>query len=82
MSLELGFEVSDAQPIPNVTVLFLLPPDLDVELSATSPAACPPACSHAFCHDDNGLTLGTVSQPQLNVFLYKSCCGHGVSSQQ
>ena len=27
-------------------------------------------------------TSETVSQLQLNVFLYKSCCGHGVSSQQ
>jgi hypothetical protein len=24
----------------------------------------------------------TVSQPLLNAFLYKSCLGHGVSSQQ
>ena len=28
--------------------------------------------------DDNGLNLLTVHKPpKLNVFLYKSCCGHG-----
>jgi hypothetical protein len=27
-------------------------------------------------------TSETVSQPQLNVFLYKHCFGHGVSPQQ
>jgi hypothetical protein len=27
-------------------------------------------------------TFQTVSQPQLNVVLYKSCLGHGVSSQK
>ena len=27
-------------------------------------------------------TSETVSQPWLDVFLYKSCLGHGVSSQQ
>ena len=25
---------------------------------------------------------GTASQPQLNVYLYKNCFGHGISSQQ
>lgn len=29
-----------------------------------------------------GKTSETVSQPHLNVFIYKSCIGHGVSSQQ
>jgi hypothetical protein len=27
-------------------------------------------------------TPDTVSQPSLNIFFYKSCFGHGVSSQQ
>jgi hypothetical protein len=27
-------------------------------------------------------TSGTVSQPQLNIVLYESCLGHGISSQQ
>ena len=31
---------------------FLLPSDLDLELSATSPATCLPACQHAPHHDD------------------------------
>jgi hypothetical protein len=36
---------------------FLLTADQDVELSAPSPAPCLPACCHASCHDDNGLSL-------------------------
>jgi hypothetical protein len=46
-------------------MLFLLPVDPDVELSATSPALCLSACHacrHASHHDDNGLNLLTVSQ--------------------
>ena len=69
----MGFEVSEAQPL-----LFLMPVDQNVELSSTSSAPCLLA-SH---HDGNGLNLWTVSQPQLNVVLYKSCSGHGVCSQQ
>jgi hypothetical protein len=38
------------------------------------------ALSEEVCHlDSNTLPL---SQSQLNVFLYKSCLGHDVSSQQ
>jgi hypothetical protein len=44
--------------------------DQDIELSAPPVTHLP-----ARCHE-------TVSQLQLNVFLYKSCHGHGVSSQQ
>ena len=51
----------------------LLPVDQDVELSAP-PAPC-------FLPDNNGVTLSTVSLPQLNVFLDKHCHGHGVSLQ-
>jgi hypothetical protein len=54
--------------------------DSDAELLATSAASCLPSCGHAPCHDDNGLTSETVSPRQLNAFLCKSCCGHGVSS--
>jgi hypothetical protein len=43
MSLGVGFEVSEAQARPNVT-LFLLPADPDVELSAPFPAHCLPVC--------------------------------------
>jgi hypothetical protein len=39
-------------------------------------------CHHASYHDDNGQNFWTVSQSQLNVFLYESCCGHGVSLQK
>jgi hypothetical protein len=63
------------------TISSWLPLDQDVELSALL-ASCVPACCQASCHDDNGLNLWTVSQPRLNVCLYKSCHGHGVSSQQ
>ena len=62
--------------------VFPMPVDPDVELSATSPAPCLPTYHHAPHHDNNGLSSETISQPQFNVFLYKSCCGHGVSSQQ
>jgi hypothetical protein len=51
--------------------LLLLPVDQDVEISVPSPTPCLPACCHASCHDDSGLTSETVSQPQLN-----GCHGH------
>jgi hypothetical protein len=47
--------------------LFLPPVDLDIELSATSPELCLPACHHASHLDDNGLNSCTVTQPQRNV---------------
>ena len=81
-SLGVGFEVSDAQARPSVALLFLLPADPDVELSAASPVPCLPTCHHGSHHDNNGLNLWTVRHLQLNVFCYKSCHGHGVSSQQ
>jgi hypothetical protein len=50
---------------------------------APSPAPCLPGHCHASFHDDNGLNLSVpVSQPQLNVCLYKTYLSHGVSSQQ
>jgi hypothetical protein len=51
--LGLGLQVSDAQTKPNVLTLFLLPVDLNVELSAPSPASCLPEC----CYNNNGLNL-------------------------
>jgi hypothetical protein len=39
-------------------------------------SVCTLPCS---CHDNNGLNLWTIRQAQLNVFLCKSCYGHGVS---
>ena len=61
-----------------------LPSDQDIELLTLSPAACLSTCRHVAHHDDNGpnWTTETVSQPQLNLFLYKSRHGHSVSSQQ
>jgi hypothetical protein len=57
------------KPGPVAHLFFLLPSHLDVELSATSLAPCLPLWHHASLHDNNGLDLWTVSQPQLNVFL-------------
>jgi hypothetical protein len=51
--LAMGFEVSKVPARPRVS-LFLLPVDLDVELSASS-TSCLPVCHHASHHDDNGL---------------------------
>jgi len=56
VSLGVGFEVSDAQARPHVS-LFLLPADQDVELEAPSPAPCLPARCHISHHDYNGLNL-------------------------
>ena len=39
------------------TVLFLLPADLDVRLSAHSPEPYLIAWGHVSCHDDDGLNL-------------------------
>ena len=78
--MESGFEVSEAQVWPVWHSLFLLPANPDVELVATSPAPCLPACCHASHHDDNGLNL--CKTPLMKCFLYKSFCGSGVSSQQ
>jgi hypothetical protein len=46
VSLGVDFEVSDAQARPGVSLL-LLSSDLDVKLSASSPAPCLPTCYHA-----------------------------------
>ena len=46
MSLEVDFEVKNSQARPSVT-LFLLPSTPDIELLATSPVLCLPACCHA-----------------------------------
>jgi hypothetical protein len=40
VSLGLDLEVSETQARPISSSLFLLPADLDAELSATSPASC------------------------------------------
>ena len=56
MSLGMAFDISDAQARTSV-VVFLLPADPDVELSAPSPAPCLPVCHPVSRHDDNGLNL-------------------------
>jgi hypothetical protein len=61
-------------------VFCCLPLELHVELS-TPPVPLLPECCDASCHD-NGLNLRICKQPQLSVFLYKSCFVHNVTSQQ
>lgn len=56
VSVGVGFEVSKAQARPSGS-LFLLPADLDIELSATSPTPHLPAYHHAPCRKDNVLNL-------------------------
>lgn len=78
-----GFKVSYAQAMPSAAHSFLLlPEDQNEELSAPLPAANLPAHHHISHYGDNGLNLQTANQFQLNVFLYKSCNGHGVSLQR
>ena len=65
----------------NQTVFSWLPSNQDTELSTPSPVPC--LLGYYFAsHLDNGLNLITSKQLQLNVVLYKTCLGHGVSSQQ
>jgi hypothetical protein len=58
-----------------------LPSYQDVELLAP-PAPCLPVCCHASHYYDNGLNLWNCKIHRLNVFLYKNCLSHDVSSQQ
>jgi len=67
-------------PLSVPHILFLPPVDQDADLSAPSPAPRLPAHRHAMIIMDSASE--TVSQPQLNVFFYKECCVHGVSSQR
>lgn len=55
--------------------------DQDIELLVTVQVPCLFACRQCFNHD-NGLNFLIATQPQLNTILYKSYCGHGVSSQE
>ena len=54
--------------------------DQDVELSTSLEPWLPEFC-HAFHRDDYELNLWNYQPPKLNVFLYKSCHDHDVSSQ-
>ena len=58
-----------------------VPSEQDVELSAP-PAPCLPGCCSAFHLDDNGLTLWTCKPAPIKYCFFRSCLGHGVSSQQ
>lgn len=73
--LGVGFEVSKAHTRPNLP----LPVNQEVKLWTITPAPCLPALGlYTPCHDDNGLTLPTVSKPSLSAFLFRSCGGgHG-----
>jgi hypothetical protein len=53
--------------------------DLDIELSATSPASVFVAPS---CHDHNELKLWNHKPAPIKCLFYKSCLGYGVPSQQ
>lgn len=64
MSPGMGFGGSKSQARPRISHFLLR---ADVDLSAP-PAPSLPTCYHISCHDDNGLKLSTVRQPQLNVF--------------
>jgi hypothetical protein len=44
-------------------ILFSLPADPDLELSAPSPALCQYVCHHVSCNDENGLNLWNWRQP-------------------
>jgi hypothetical protein len=57
ISLGLGLRFQKLKQSSGVHCLFLLPVDLDIELSALSPAPSFPECLQAFRHDDNGLDL-------------------------
>ena len=61
--------------------LLLLPMYQDVEPSVPPAPGLPIYCC-ASCHDNNELTFESINQPQINIFLYKSCLGHRVSLQQ
>lgn len=49
----------------------------DVECRSAPLQPCLPVC-HASCHASIGLDLWTVSQLQLNTFLYNNCCDQGL----
>ena len=62
-------------------VISCLHSEQNLDLSAP-PTPCLPELCHAPSLMTMDKTSGPVSQPQLNAVLYKSCLGHGISSQQ
>ena len=81
VSMLMPHPVWNSSPLLQKTIFSWLPLGQDVDLSAP-PAPCLPGCCHASTMMIMDLTSETVSQAQLNVVLYKSCHGPGVSSQQ
>jgi hypothetical protein len=83
-----GFEVFCSSSIqcgrdPPPAGCFWLSGDKDLELSVSSPAPClAGCCCHVSGNDNNDWSSEMVSWSQLNSDLYKTCLGHGVSSQQ
>lgn len=74
MPLGQCLEVSNSQARPSDS-LFLLPVDLNIELSAIPPSPCLPECCHSSCCDNNVLnTLNCKRVPNV-----KSRCARGVS---
>ena len=57
------FEVSESQARTSGSFSMLPTADPDLYLLTSSPAPCLPGCCHASHHDDKGLNLGTISQP-------------------
>jgi hypothetical protein len=78
-----GLWVLDAQATPSMATssCFLRDPEVEFSAPLQHHVVVPPH-THLLPCDDNGLNLWTViSQPQWNVFLYRSLCDLGVSSQ-
>jgi len=80
VTLGMGLETL-LPPARGCSVCSWLPSGEDVELSAP-PAPGLPGCSHVPALMIMDWTSDPVSQPQLNVVLYKTYIGHGVCSQQ
>lgn len=67
VSLGMDFVVSDTQA--RFSSFFLLPVDMDIELSAISPVSCLPLYRHATHHDENELNFWNCKQVPIQCFL-------------
>ena len=74
----LCFDVSKAQARARSTQSV----DQDVTFSSSYSTEGATILHTMMTHAIRNYTSATVSKPQLNAFLFKSCCGHGVYSQQ
>ena len=76
VTLWMCFEVSYTH-IHSVSIDFLWPQAIDVSALVSSLPACQPISRH-----NNGLNLWNCNGvPSTKYFLYKNCCGLGISSQ-